>query len=82
MTELEIYVMAVGEKLNFQLDRRTPLNLLADEIVSMVGQKERCEINIENETLIFYSKKRHTIFNGKKTLEELDISSGETLYLI
>lgn len=82
MKEIEIYVTAISEKFNFRLDEYTPLAVLAEEVASMVSQREQCDINANDGKPIFYSKSRLMIFDGSRTLAELGVNTGDLLYLV
>lgn len=82
MKEIEIYVTAISEKFNFRLDEYTPLAVLAEEVASMVGHREHCDVNTDADKPIFYSRTRQQILDGDRTFADLGVKTGELIYLV
>ena len=82
MKEIEIYSASSSEYFSFNLDENTPLSVLADEVSSMLRQKEQYSGKGSSQGMIFYSTERGEILDSKKTLNELGISTGAVLCIV
>lgn len=82
MKEVEIYSAQLCASYNFTIDEHTPLGLIAEEVVSVIVQKEQSDINGNISDALFYDKRKKIIFDMTKTPAELGIKSGDRLCLV
>lgn len=82
MVLVDVYVPSVDKEYDFNLDTKTPVEIIVAEIGEMVGQKEHCNIvgNVEN--LMLCDRDRNTILPRKNTLEECAVVTGSRLLLV
>lgn len=82
MKEVEIYAAQICTTYNFSIDENIPLSLLAEEIFSVIAQKEQSEINGNAGGVLIYNKSSRYIYDMTKTPAELGIKSGDLLCLV
>lgn len=82
MILVDIYVLAVGSRYDFQLDENVPVCTVIEEVSELIGQKEHCHIAGDISKLMLCSEKSHQILYGSYSLEECDILTGDSLFLV
>lgn len=82
MILVDIYVPAVGNTYDFQLDEDEKINTIVEEIGELIGQKERCQIVGDINRLMLCSKENRKILSKNLTLAESGIQNGHSLILV
>ncbi|HIT66477.1 MAG TPA: hypothetical protein IAB61_04435 [Candidatus Merdisoma merdipullorum] len=82
MILVDVEAPSLGRDYQFSLDENSPVELLLDEIVEMISQKEHCEIPEDKEQLCLCSRNRGKILSRKKTLAEQGVTGADWLILL
>lgn len=82
MILVDIYVPAVGNVYDFQLDEEEKISMIVEEIGELIGQKEHCQIVGEIGELMLCSKKDRKILSKNLTLALSGIQNGDSLILV
>ena len=81
MILVDIYVPAVGNIYDFQLDEEEKISMIVEEIGELIGQKEHCQIIGDIGELMLCSKKDKKILSKSLTLSGSGIKNGDSLIL-
>lgn len=82
MILVDIYVPALGNVYDFQLDEDEKVNIIVEEIGELIGQKEHCQIVGDISELMLCSRDNRIILSPNSTLSELGIHNGNSLILV
>ncbi len=82
MILVDIYVPAVGNVYDFQLDEDERIAVIAEEIGELVGQKEHSRIVGDIGSLMLCSSDLKKILSKDMTLAEEGIQNGHSLILV
>ena len=82
MILVDIYVPALGNVYDFQLDEDEKVNIIVEEIGELIGQKEHCQIVGNISELMLCSRDNRIILSPNSTLAELGIHNGNSLILV
>lgn len=82
MILVDIYVPAVGNLYDFQLDENEKICTIIEEIGELIGQKEHCQVVGDIENLMLCSKENRMILSKNSTLTESGIRTGNSLILV
>ena len=82
MILVDVFVPAVDKVYNFRLNEDVKVSLIIDEIVEMIGQKEKAELNGEQAELNLYVSGEGRILSKEFSLTESYVTSGKQLILI
>ncbi len=82
MILVDIYVPSVNNIYDFQLDEKTAVETIIEEISELIEQKEHCKIAGNVEELLLCHKKTKQILPGNRTLEDCGIQTGNSLILV
>ena len=78
----DIYVPALNETYDFQLDETVPVRLLIDEIAGIVQKKAGGIEEAVSHPFVLCSFEQMRILEGSKTLRESGIRNGNALLLV
>ena len=79
---VEIYVPTLDKEYEFLLDNDAVTSVAADEITSVVCEKEQCELQGDGESLMLFHVPTGTKLIGNLTLYENGVASGDRLILV
>lgn len=82
MILVDIYVPAVGNVYDFQLDEEEKIGAIVEEIGELVGQKEHCQIVGDMGELMLCSRENKQILSKNLTLAASGIQNGNSLILL
>lgn len=82
MILVDIYVPAVGNVYDFQLDEDEKIGAIVEEIGELIGQKEHCQIVGDMGELMLCSKGDKQILSKNMTLAASGIQNGSSLILL
>ena len=82
MILVDVYVPSVGNTYDFQVNEDVCVSNIIDEIVELVGQKEKTGLIGNTESLCLCTRKNKKILNPKNTLLEYQVSNGDNLILV
>lgn len=82
MKEVEIYAAQVGKSYNFLVDENVPLSVLAEEVASIIAQKEQSDMTVLSQNTVFYDTGKGSVFDMTRTAAELGIKSGARLCIV
>lgn len=82
MILVDIYVPAVGNIYDFQLDENEKVSTIIDEIGELIGQKEHCRIIGEIDRLMLCFQEKNRILSKNMTLSASGIKNGDSLILV
>lgn len=82
MILVDIYVPAVGNLYDFQLEENEKICTIIEEIGELVGQKEHCQVVGNIEELMLCSREKHLILSKNSTLAQSGIRTGNSLILV
>jgi len=82
MILVDIYVPSVDNVYDFQLDERTPVVTIIEEIGELVEQKEHCAISGQMNDLLLCTRKDKRILPKDATLNECNVRTGDSLILV
>lgn len=82
MILVDIYVPAVGNVYDFQLDEEEKIGAIVEEIGELVGQKEHCQISGNIGELLLCSRENKQILPKNLTLSASGIHNGSSLILL
>ena len=82
MVLVDIYVPSVNQTYDFQLMDSVPVGTVIEEIVEMVGQKERCKIAGNAGDLQLADRQRGKLLEKDRTLYQCGIHTGHSLILV
>ena len=82
MILVDIYVPAVGNVYDFQLDEDEKIGAIVEEIGELIGQKEHCQIVGDMDELMLCSREDKQILSKNLTLAASGIQNGNSLILL
>ena len=82
MRELEVYAAQTSSTYDFILDENVPLCILAEEVISVICQREQSDPDGDMTGAVFYSRRTGEVYDMTKTLNELGLMSGETVCIV
>lgn len=82
MILVDIYVPAVGNVYDFQLEETEKAGTIIEEIAELIGQKEHCRIVGDVRNLMLCLKEKNEILPRELTLAEMGIRTGNSLILV
>lgn len=82
MLLVEVMVPSIGTRYDFELEETAPIEMLIQEMVAVICQKERCKFIDEGKALNLFSKTHEQCLNPALTLRESGIISGQQLILL
>ena len=82
MILVDIYVPAVGNVYDFQLDEEEKIGAIVEEIGELIGQKERCQIVGDIGELMLCTRENRQILSKSMTLAASGIQNGYSLILL
>lgn len=78
----DIYVPALNETYDFQLDETVPVRLLIDEIAQILQKKSGGTQEPLSHPFVLCSFEQMCILDGSKTLQENGITNGSALLIV
>lgn len=82
MILVDIYVPAVDKTYDFQINENTCISAVIEEIIEMVGQKERSVLWGDPGEMLLCEKGSERILNRNDTLNNAGVTTGKTLILV
>lgn len=82
MILVDIYVPAVGNVYDFQLDEDEKVSTIIEEIGELIGQKEHCRMVGEISELMLCFQKKGMILSKNTTLAASGVRNGDSLILV
>ena len=82
MIIVDIYVPAVGNTYDFQLDEDEKVGTLIEEIGELIGQKEHSRIEGDISKLMLCCCKDKKILTKSMTLADSGVQNGDSLILV
>lgn len=82
MILVDIYVPAVGNIYDFQLDEEEKIGAIIEEVGELIGQKEHCQIVGDMGELMLCSREDKQILSKNMTLAASGIKNGNSLILL
>lgn len=82
MILVDIYVPSVDNIYDFQLDEKTPIMTIIEEIGELIEQKEHCIISGKVDELLLCTRKDKRILPKDATLDECAVRTGDSLILV
>ena len=82
MILVDIFVPSVDKTYDFQLNESVAIGALIEEVVEMVGQRERCRISGDFSDFQLCAYDKQCALPEDKTLEECGICTGHSLILV
>lgn len=82
MILVDIYVPAVGNVYDFQLEEEEKISTIIEEIGELVGQKEHCKAAGDIGRLMLCSRKGEMVLPKGLTLAAAGITNGDSLLLV
>lgn len=82
MILVDIYVPAVGNLYDFQLDEDERIDTIIEEIAELIGQKEHCQVVGDIGNLMLCSREKCRILSKHATLAQSGIRTGNSLILV
>lgn len=82
MILVDIYVPSVDQEYDFHLDQNAPIELVIEELVELISQKERCKLTGSASEMMLCNRVKESILPANYTLAQCGISSGSKLILV
>lgn len=82
MILVDVYVPAVGNVYDFQLDENEKIGTIIEELGELIGQKEHCQAVGDISRLMICCQKKNKILSRNHTLAESGIQTGNSLILV
>lgn len=82
MILVDIYVPSFDKEYDFNLDEKTKISVVLEEIAEIISQKEQCEMKGKISDLMLCSFDKKSILQRDKTLENCEIHTGNRLILL
>ena len=82
MILVDIYVPAIGNTYDFQLDEEERIGTIIEEVAELVGQKEHCRVAGDIGGLMLCSREKQEILPRHFTLAEAGVRNGNSLLLL
>ena len=81
MITVDILVPIIGKTYDFSLDENTRTEIIAEEIVDLIIQKEAYSFRDATQMNLFFADKK-TVLNSQKTLKSNGVDNGDKLILV
>lgn len=78
----DIYVPALNEKYDFQLDETVPVQMLIDEIVEVLQKKSGGIPEDSSHPFVLCSFEQMCILDSARTLQECGVKNGSGLFIV
>ncbi len=82
MILVDVYVPAVGNVYDFQLDEEEKISAIIEEIGELIGQKEHCKIVGRIEDLMLCTREDKRILRKNLSLAAEGIHNGNSLIMV
>lgn len=82
MILVDVYVPSVGNTYDFQVNEDVCVSNIIEELVSLIGQKEKTDLIGKADEMCLCTRKDAKILNPKNTLGEYRVSNGDNLILV
>lgn len=82
MILVEVYVPALDERYDFELDENVEIRRITGELCEMLGKKAKEPVQTEMMDFILCSVDNQEILMGEKTLYQSHIRDGSSLILV
>ena len=82
MILVDVYVPAVGNTYDFQLEENEKISTIIEEVAELIGQKEHSQIVGNMNEFMLCSRERNTILAKSLTLSDQGICTGSSLILV
>ncbi len=82
MILVDIYVPAVGNTYDFQLEETERTSTIIEEVAELIGQKEHCQIVGDIHNLMLCLRGKNEILPKELTLAQMGIRTGNSLILV
>ena len=82
MILVDIYVPSVDHVYDFNLNEKSKVSIVIDEIAEMVGQKEHSQLVGDSSGLFLCEYATKRVLDRNATLEKMGIKTGEKLLLV
>lgn len=79
---VEIYVPAVDEKYDFELDENVKIGKIIDELNEMLNKKMKSPVSESSEGFFLCTTERKDILSKDRTLYQSNVRDGHRLLLI
>ena len=78
----DVYVPSVDKTYDFNLNEQVRVQVIIEEIVEMIGQKEHAALQGKIEDILLCDKGGQCVLDRNKTLEDNGIHNGCSLILV
>ena len=78
----DIYVSALNETYDFQLEETVPVDMIREEIVEVLKKKAGGPLRKDQHPFFLCSYEKQEILNGSLTLQECGIKNGSRLMIV
>ncbi len=82
MILVEVYVAALDERYDFELDENAEIRQVIGEICEMLSKKIKEPIPVKPENFMLCSMNHREVLAGEKTLYQSHIRDGSSLILV
>ena len=82
MILVDVVVPSIEQIYDFTLNERTRIELVIEEIVEMISQKEHCVLRGNKEDLILCDHNGQKVLDKNETLQSCGIVTGSRLLLL
>lgn len=82
MILVEIYIACIDKSYDFRLDKTATIEEIIEEVITVVGQKEEMNLNLNKENLILSIVSKEVIMNRALTLSDYNVKQGMKLILV
>lgn len=82
MILVEVYVPAVDEKFDFELDENAGIKQIIGELCEMLSKKMKSPMPSKTDEFMLCSMDGQQIFSGEKTLYQCKVKDGSRLLLV
>lgn len=82
MILVEVYVPAVDEKFDFELDENARIYQIVGELCEMLDKKVKSPVSSKSGEFMLCSMDKNVILPGENTLSQSEIRDGSKLLLV
>lgn len=82
MINVELVVPCVDRQYDFNLNEDIPVSTVTEEIVSLICQKEKCELINGSDSFLLFDSAGSKILSLGLTLYENGVKTGDRLLLV
>ena len=82
MLLLEVKVPALCGRYDFELEERASVEVLIQEIIAVICQKERCDCYQDGQELRLYSQEMERQLSPSEILGTCGVQNGQSLILV